>query len=86
MLQRLDKNLSHIGSADPVFETEWIFALADFDRSPAPRAIRQKTGSNNRVIKPAPPDFLFRQLSPFQCVSLNEVEEGCGERRFPYAY
>src|SRR6266481_9160478 len=85
MPQRLNKNLSHIGSADPVFESERIFALADFDRSPASRAIRQKTGSNNRVIKPAPPDFLFRQLSPFQCVSLNEVEEHCAKRRFRHS-
>ena len=29
MPQRLDENLSHIGPADPVFESEGIFALAD---------------------------------------------------------
>ena len=67
MPQRLDKNLSHVGSADSVFETERIFALADFDRSLASRAIRQKTGSNNRVIKPAPPISSSASFRHFKC-------------------
>src|SRR5712692_2999038 len=66
MPQRLDENLRDIGSADPVFESQGIFALADFERSPASRAIDQKAGSNNSVIEPAPANFLFRQLSPLQ--------------------
>src|SRR5437016_13381863 len=50
-------------STDSIIESQGIVILAYFDGSLTARAVRQNTGSDHRVIEPAPPDVVFRQLS-----------------------
>ena len=81
IVQRLNEGLGHIGAGDPVLGPERVGLLTHFDRSPAARAVKQESRSNDGVVDTACADLVFDAPAPPKRVPLDEVKNGAAQGR-----